>query len=49
MLKEYNSLFFNKTKVIIFLETFNCYYKDYKIKDLIKRKDYLIKYIKKNI
>ncbi len=49
ILREYSSLFFDKTKVTIFLESLNRYYKDYKIKDLIKYKDYLVKYIEKSI
>ncbi len=49
VLKEYNSLFFDKIKMIIFLKTLNYCYKDHEIKDLIKRRDCLIKYTKKNI
>ena len=40
--KEYNNLFFNKKEIITFLKTLNKYFKNYKIRDNIKRilKDY---------
>jgi hypothetical protein len=37
--KEYNSLFFNKKEIITFLKTLNKCFKNYKIKDNIKKKE----------
>ena len=37
--KEYNNLFFNKKEIITFFKTLNKYFKDYKIKDNIKKKE----------
>ena len=44
VLKEYNSLFFNKKEIITFFKTLNKCFKDYKIRDNIKKKERAIKY-----
>ena len=39
VLKEYNSLFFNRKEIITFLKTLNKCFKDYKINNNIKKKE----------
>jgi hypothetical protein len=42
--RGYNSLFFKGKEIITFLKTLNKYFKDYKIRDNIKKKERAIKY-----
>jgi hypothetical protein len=44
VLKGYNSLFFKGKKITAFFKTLNKCFKDYKIKDNIKKKKRAIKY-----
>ena len=44
VLKEYNSLFFNKKEITTFLKTLNKCFKDYKINNNTKKKKRAIKY-----
>jgi hypothetical protein len=39
VLREYNSLFFNKKEITAFLKTLNKCFKDYKINNNIKKKE----------
>ena len=44
VLKGYNSLFFKEKEIITFLKTLNKCFKDYKIRNNIKKKERAIKY-----
>ena len=39
VLREYNSLFFNRKEITTFLKTLNKCFKDYKINNNIKKKE----------
>jgi hypothetical protein len=44
VLKEYNSLFFNRKEIITFFKTLNKCFKNYKINNNIKKKKQATKY-----
>jgi hypothetical protein len=44
VLGGYNSLFFNRKEIITFLKTLNKCFKDYKINNNIKKKEWAIEY-----
>jgi hypothetical protein len=44
VLKEYNSLFFNKKEITTFFKTLNKCFKNYKINNNTKKKEQAIKY-----
>ena len=44
VLRGYNSLFFNRKEITVFLKTLNRCFKDYKINNNIKKKERATKY-----